>query len=178
MVRGWCGVAWTEDDGQTWTKLNYGQGGNPVIYSWPEKNLSECVRASWFVSAFVSARGIRSTMKGGADIDPITSSTSLLAGFRDPYVFRSQYLSKLLIQNDNVNTTTTNTNTTSPTGTTAFANQWFSTLSGGQVDVGPHLWLYKQREEGDFANWDWAGRFFEIDGLRESWSDWSGSESG
>jgi hypothetical protein len=34
-------IAWTEDDGQTWTKLNFGQGGNPVIYSWPEKNLSE-----------------------------------------------------------------------------------------------------------------------------------------
>jgi hypothetical protein len=100
-------------------------------------------------------------------------SRLVLAGFRDPYVFRSKYLSNLLIQNTNTTNTTTNTTTG-----TAFEDQWFSTLSGGQVDIGPHLWLYKQREEGDFVQWDWAGRFFEINGLRESWSEWSGSEFG
>jgi hypothetical protein len=96
-------------------------------------------------------------------------SRLVLAGFRDPYVFRSKYLSNLLIQSTNATNTTTGT---------AFEDQWFSTLSGGQVDIGPHLWLYKQREEGDFVQWDWAGRFFEINGLRESWSEWSGSEFG
>ncbi|EFP81689.2 uncharacterized protein PGTG_07938 [Puccinia graminis f. sp. tritici CRL 75-36-700-3] len=33
-------VAYTEDDGNTWTKLNFGASGNPIIYHWPEKNLS------------------------------------------------------------------------------------------------------------------------------------------
>ncbi|PLW10615.1 hypothetical protein PCASD_17363 [Puccinia coronata f. sp. avenae] len=33
-------MAYTEDDGSTWTKLNFGAGGNPVIYYWPERNLS------------------------------------------------------------------------------------------------------------------------------------------
>ena len=55
--------------------------------------------------------------------------------------------------------------------------EWFSTLSGGQTDIGPHLWLYKQKQNDNFVEWDFAGRFFEIAGLRESWSEWSGSES-
>ena len=105
-----------------------------------------------------------------AMVDPGSLISYRLAGFRDPYVFRSKYLSNLLIQNANATNTTTNTGT-------AFKDQWFSTLSGGQVDVGPHLWLYKQREKDDFVQWDWAGRFFEINGLRESWSEWSGSGS-
>ncbi|OAV96570.1 hypothetical protein PTTG_01009 [Puccinia triticina 1-1 BBBD Race 1] len=33
-------IAYTEDDGNSWTKLNFGANGNPVIYYWPEKNLS------------------------------------------------------------------------------------------------------------------------------------------
>ncbi|EFP78860.2 hypothetical protein PGT21_031694 [Puccinia graminis f. sp. tritici] len=33
-------VAYTEDDGHTWTKLNFGANGNPVIYKWPENHLS------------------------------------------------------------------------------------------------------------------------------------------
>lgn len=33
-------IAYTEDDGTTWTKLNFGEGGNPVIYHWPAKNLA------------------------------------------------------------------------------------------------------------------------------------------
>ncbi|PLW23082.1 hypothetical protein PCASD_10515 [Puccinia coronata f. sp. avenae] len=33
-------VAYTEDDGRSWTKLNFGANGNPVIYRWPEKHLS------------------------------------------------------------------------------------------------------------------------------------------
>ncbi|KAI9616699.1 hypothetical protein KEM48_005116 [Puccinia striiformis f. sp. tritici PST-130] len=33
-------LAYTEDDGNTWTKLNFGATGNPIIYYWPEKNLS------------------------------------------------------------------------------------------------------------------------------------------
>lgn len=33
-------VAYTEDDGHTWTKLNFGANGNPVIYKWPEQHLS------------------------------------------------------------------------------------------------------------------------------------------
>jgi hypothetical protein len=34
-------LAWTEDDGVTWIKANFGQSGNPVIYQWPEQNLSQ-----------------------------------------------------------------------------------------------------------------------------------------
>lgn len=33
-------IAFTEDDGHTWTKLNFGQNGNPIIYNWPEKHLT------------------------------------------------------------------------------------------------------------------------------------------
>ncbi|KAH9460970.1 hypothetical protein MJO28_009885 [Puccinia striiformis f. sp. tritici] len=33
-------VAYTEDDGRTWTKLNFGANGNPIIYKWPEQHLS------------------------------------------------------------------------------------------------------------------------------------------
>ncbi|EGG03208.1 family 32 glycoside hydrolase [Melampsora larici-populina 98AG31] len=33
-------LAYTEDDGKTWTKLNFGENGNPVIYHWPEKHLT------------------------------------------------------------------------------------------------------------------------------------------
>lgn len=84
------------------------------------------------------------------------------AGFRDPYAFRSKYLSKMLSDNST-------SNQAGPVG------EWFSTLSGGQTGVGPHLWLYKQKEEDNFVEWDFAGRFFEIAGLRQSWSEWSGN---
>ncbi|KAG0139082.1 hypothetical protein CROQUDRAFT_70356 [Cronartium quercuum f. sp. fusiforme G11] len=33
-------IAYTEDDGLTWTKLNFGANGNPVIYYWPEQHLT------------------------------------------------------------------------------------------------------------------------------------------
>nr|CAG26671.1 invertase 1 precursor [Uromyces viciae-fabae] len=33
-------LAYTEDDGSSWTKLNFGADGNPVIYKWPEQHLS------------------------------------------------------------------------------------------------------------------------------------------
>jgi len=33
-------VAYTQDDGHTWTKLNFGSNGNPVIKTWPEQHLS------------------------------------------------------------------------------------------------------------------------------------------
>ncbi|KAG0143853.1 hypothetical protein CROQUDRAFT_80665 [Cronartium quercuum f. sp. fusiforme G11] len=33
-------MAYTEDDGETWIKLPFEEKGNPVIYSWPEKNLT------------------------------------------------------------------------------------------------------------------------------------------
>ncbi|MBW0464760.1 hypothetical protein O181_004475 [Austropuccinia psidii MF-1] len=33
-------VAYTKDDGATWTKLNFGSEGNPIIYRWPEPHLS------------------------------------------------------------------------------------------------------------------------------------------
>ncbi|KNZ49389.1 hypothetical protein VP01_504g7 [Puccinia sorghi] len=33
-------IAYTQDDGHTWTKLNFGSYGNPVIKTWPEQHLS------------------------------------------------------------------------------------------------------------------------------------------
>jgi beta-fructofuranosidase len=35
-------LAWTEDGGESWKKLGWGpeKGGNPVIWTWPEQNLS------------------------------------------------------------------------------------------------------------------------------------------
>ncbi|KAK4055900.1 hypothetical protein OIO90_003157 [Microbotryomycetes sp. JL221] len=33
-------VAYTSDGGETWTKLPFGAGGNPVIYEWPMQNLT------------------------------------------------------------------------------------------------------------------------------------------
>lgn len=33
-------IAYTKDGGATWTKLNFGYGDNPVIYKWPEQNLT------------------------------------------------------------------------------------------------------------------------------------------
>ncbi|KAJ7637095.1 glycosyl hydrolase [Roridomyces roridus] len=33
-------LAWTEDDGASWTKLPLGPGNNPVIYQWPMPNLT------------------------------------------------------------------------------------------------------------------------------------------
>ncbi|CAH7670375.1 glycosyl hydrolase, partial [Phakopsora pachyrhizi] len=33
-------LAYTKDNGHSWIKLNFGANGNPVIYKWPEKNLT------------------------------------------------------------------------------------------------------------------------------------------
>ncbi|KAH9821286.1 family 32 glycoside hydrolase [Melampsora americana] len=33
-------IAYTQDDGTTWTKLDFGEGGNPVMYHWPARNLA------------------------------------------------------------------------------------------------------------------------------------------
>lgn len=33
-------LAYTKDGGRSWIKLNFGAGGNPIIYAWPENNLT------------------------------------------------------------------------------------------------------------------------------------------
>jgi beta-fructofuranosidase len=89
-----------------------------------------------------------------------------VTGFRDPYVFKSPVLSKLL---DSSNSTA--------------KGEHFATISGGIIDVGPKLWLYRQKEDGNVIDWEYVGPFIGdngeggIGGVNKSWSDWSGSES-
>lgn len=82
-------IAYTEDDGKTWTKLNFGENGNPVIYHWPEKHLTGFRDPFIFESseflAYYSSIGSKLTGKkfltisGGvrADLDPINAGPKL-----------------------------------------------------------------------------------------------------
>lgn len=80
-----------------------------------------------------------------------------LTGFRDPYVFKSPELSMMLGNSSQ-----------------GASGSHFATISGGVIDVGPKLWLYRQTEEGDVTKWTYLGPFLEED-IRSSWSDWSGN---
>jgi beta-fructofuranosidase len=70
-----------------------------------------------------------------------------LTGFRDPYVFSSPLLEKLL------SNTTTQTNAT---------GSLFATISSGiRTDAdpngGPRLFLYRQTKENEFRDWTYLG---------------------
>ena len=97
--------------------------------------------------------------------DHLPAPFSPAAGFRDPYVFKSPVISKLL----------------DATNSTAKGSH-FTTISGGIIDVGPKLWLYRQKEDGNVIDWEYVGPFIGdngdggIGGLNKSWSDWSGSQ--
>lgn len=150
-------IAYTEDQGKTWTKLPYGAGGNPVIYEWPMDNLSEShetrVTRGGFAEPSPKSHGISLT------------SSPLAAGFRDPYIFPSPRLAALLAVNSTSNTTANSTD-----------SNVFTTISGGVHDVGSKLFLYRQNQTGDVLNWNYVGPILETS-VNETWnSEWSGSE--
>ncbi|KAL7412178.1 glycosyl hydrolase [Mrakia frigida] len=89
-----------------------------------------------------------------------------VTGFRDPYIFRSPQLSALI----------------GSTNSTSVANgTHFSTISGGRHDIGPKLWLYRQKEDGNALDWEYLGGFVGeeggggVGGVKSSWSEWSGN---
>ena len=146
--------AWTEDGGASWIKLPFGSGGNPVLTNWPERNVSE-----FDLHVFRCFKPLQTLSD---------RSNQLSAGFRDPYIFRSPQLSALIAS----------TNATSTANGTHFA-----TISGGRHDIGPKLWLYRQKEDGNALEWEYLGGFVGeaggggVGGVKSSWSEWSGSEN-
>jgi beta-fructofuranosidase len=80
-----------------------------------------------------------------------------LTGFRDPYVFKSPEMERML-----------------GNASQGASGSHFATISGGVIDEGPKLWLYRQTEEGDVTKWTYLGPFYE-EAIRSSWSQWSGN---
>ncbi|OAV98565.1 hypothetical protein PTTG_01805 [Puccinia triticina 1-1 BBBD Race 1] len=78
-------VAYTEDDGHTWTKLNFGANGNPVIYNWPEKHLSGfrdpfVFKSSEFSSFYANESIVHQTPGNPNALKPSGTNFLLLSG--------------------------------------------------------------------------------------------------
>lgn len=99
------------------------------------------------------------------------------AGFRDPFVFESPKLVRVLANTtSSANPTTAAAAANSTTTTNSTSSNLFATVSGGVRGIGSKLLLYRQATVGDFLDWQYVGPIFET-ALNQSWSIWSGSTS-
>jgi beta-fructofuranosidase len=98
----------------------------------------------------------RSWIKLAANFNPVISQwpEHNLTGFRDPYVFTSPRLARILGNSS--------------------SDQLFMTISGGVHDQGPELYLYRQRELGNVVDWEYLQPVFAQEPT-SSWSRYSGS---
>ena len=138
-------IAFTKDDGRSWTKLSFGSRGNPVICMYlPLLHLKLCDLCDWYISLT-------------KDEWPLKN----LTGFRDPYAFISPILSSLF------------SNATNANGD-IFLTISSGVRTSADPSGGPRLLLYRQTKPGDVLGWTYLGPLVSLPAL-SSFSEWSGN---